>query len=859
MPVRSPQLGVTAVAFVLWALAAALWTTPLVQQPHGLGSATHVPWWAMAGVVAACELVVLHIQVRREAHAISLSELAMVLGLFFTTPQELVLARALGGLVIFIGKRRQAPLKVFFNASLYVAETVLALAVFHALSGDSAQIDPHRWFGAAAATATAGILSGLAVTCVIALMDGELHPRDLLIEPVRGAVSGVAVTVIALVAAHALDQQPLAAAPLAVSITLLVLGWRAYTGLSDRHLSLERLYRFSHVVGSTPEVDDILTGVLQHAREVLRSEHADIVFISSLAGQAPVHVDTDPGGMLRRRELNAEEATDPLWTAVVEDGTPLLVPRGTRDAGMRAFLAGRGLRDGVVAPLRGDAGIVGTILVGNRMGEVRTYHDDDLQLLMTVANHASMALRNGQLVHRLRHDALHDMLTGLPNRTALGRALATAVSDVRTGRLPGACVMVMDLVGFKQVNDTFGHHLGDLLLKEVGARMAAVVGPAGTFARLGGDEFAAVLPGIHDAHEALRRAQAVQASLEEPVTLEGIDVEVGVSIGVATAPDHGADGHLLMKRADAAMYEAKSSGEGPQLYQASLDAGDSPERLAMVAELRQGVATGQLEVHVQPQAQLSDGAVVGAEALVRWRHPKHGLLFPDEFIPLAERSGVIRQLTSIVLEQAVEACGQWWSRGQELTVAVNVSARNTLTDELVDQVQELLSRHELPAGALTLEITESSIIRDPVRTAEVLDRLHALGVRLSIDDFGTGYSSLSYLRMLPVQEVKIDKSFVMTMERETEDATIVRSIVDLAGNLGLLVVAEGVEDDPTWRVLAKMGCDIAQGYHLAPPMPLADFPAWVEARRRTAVPEPRPGRPGQVIQETTARRYVVRG
>jgi diguanylate cyclase (GGDEF)-like protein len=846
---RAPRTGrwapertrVPALSLALAALAGALWLLPVTREVVPTSHDPRIPWWLLVVVVVGCEVVAMHIQVRREAHAISLNELAVVVGLFFATPVTYLVARTLGSLVVSVGIRRQTPVKVLFNVSLDLAETALALLVFHAVLGPGTHIGLRAWAAVAAATVAVGILAAFAVTMVIAIVDGELHPRDLWVEPVRGVLSSLAITAVGLVAVHALAGEPIAAVPLAASTLLLLLGWRAYSGLSERHLSLERLYRFSHVVSSTPEMDDILAGVLQQAREVVRAEHADVVFVSSVPGQLAVRVDTDQGGALRRRPLTHAESRDELWNDVVR-GEPLLVPRGVRDPQARAFLAGRGLRDAVVAPLRGEAGILGTILVGNRMGEVRTFDADDVQLLETVANHASMALRNGQLVHRLRHDALHDTLTGLPNRAALHRTLDAGTSDVRAGRSGGLSVLVLDLVGFKQVNDTFGHHLGDLLLKEVGVRMAGVIGGAGTFARLGGDEFAAVLPGAPDPADALLTARAVQATLEEPVTLEGVDIEVGVSIGVATSPAHGTDGHLLLKRADAAMYEAKSSGEGPRLYEAGLDDVESPARLALVAELRQGISAGLLEVHVQPQARLRDGVVVGAEALVRWRHPRHGLLGPDEFIGLAERSGLIRPLTTVVLGNAIAACGLWWSQGRGLSIAVNLSARSTITDETVDIVAELLAAHELPAHALTLEITESSIIRDPVRAAAVLGRFHELGVRLSIDDFGTGYSSLSYLRRLPVQEVKVDKSFVSTMVTQPEDATIVRSIVDLAANLGLAVVAEGVEDDETWDELAAMGCDLVQGYGLAMPMPMADFPAWLDAYRplpdRSAPPAP---------------------
>ena len=832
VPVLS--LALLAAAGLLW------WLVPLTRRAVPTSDDPGIPWLLLVAVTVGCEVVALHIQVRREAHAISLDEIGVVLGLFFASPEEYLAARLCGSLLISVAWRRQQPQKVLFNVALDLAETMVALLVFHAvLGGHGSEVDLRAWLAAGAVAIALGVLSSTAVTCVIAIVDGEVHRRDLWFEPLRGAVSSLAIMAVGLVAVHALHRQPQAGIPLAGSAVLLLLGWRAYSALSERHLSLERLYRFSHVVSSTPEMDDILAGVLQHAREVLRAEHADVVFMSSVQGQAPVHVDTDPGGALRRRPLSADEAGDPLWARVAAGTAPLLVTRGTREADGRAFLARRGLRDAVVAPLRGEAGIVGTILVGNRLGEVRTFDGDDVQLLETVANHASMALRNGQLVHRLRHDALHDTLTGLPNRAALHRTLNAEVSNVRSGRAGGVSVMVMDLVGFKQVNDTFGHHVGDLLLREVGIRMAAVVGAAGTFARLGGDEFAAVLPGVAEPAVALEIARAVQAALEEPVSLEGVDVEVGVSIGVSTSPAHGTDGHLLMKRADAAMYEAKGNGEGPRLFDAGLDADESPERLALVAELRQGIGAGQLEVHVQPKARSADGDVVGAEALVRWRHPRHGLLFPDEFISLAERSGLIRPLTNTVLAEAIAACGQWWSQGDRLSIAVNLSPRSTLTDETADVVADLLRENDLPPHALTLEITESSIIRDPVRAAAVLQRFHELGVRLSIDDFGTGYSSLSYLRQLPVQEVKIDKSFVSTMMSQPEDATIVRSIVDLGTNLGLAGVAEGVEDDATWTELAAMGCDLVQGYGLAMPMPMADFPAWLDAHRARAVPAPR--------------------
>jgi diguanylate cyclase (GGDEF)-like protein len=789
---------------------------------------TRLTWWMLALLVVACELVYLTVQVRREAHAISLVELATVVGLFFASGTDFVLGRLVGGLAVFVLWRRQSLVKIAFNTGLYAAETVVALGLFHLLRGGGDAVDPRSWLAALAATAVMSVIASVAVTAAIALTDGGVRWADLGTEVVRGVTTSAWVTAVALVAVHALDDDPVAAVPLAVSLGSLLLGWRAYSALSERHLSLERLYRFSHAVSSTPEVDEILEGVLQHAREVMRGGYAEVIFVSSEAGHQPLRIDSvGDAGALHRIRLSEEEAAEPIWRSVMAGGVPRLVPRGDRSA--RAFLDHRGIADAVIAPLRGDAGIVGTILVGDRLGELMHFDADDVQLLETVANHASMALQHGRLVDRLRHDALHDSLTGLPNRSLLQREVVQALSDTRAGRSRGMTLMIMDLHGFKQVNDTFGHQLGDLLLQEVGVRISSALGGQGMLARLGGDEFAAVLPGVADTIRATEVAANIQAALERPIGIDGVDVEVGISIGVAVAPEHGTDGHTLMKRADAAMYDAKQNGTGVNLYEAGLDADDSPEQLALVHELRQGIATGQIEVYVQPQMSLETGRVTGAEALARWRHPRHGMIFPDVFIPLAERTGLIRQLTIEVLEQSVAACGRWRRAGLRLGMAVNVSARASFNTELVETVQRLLVRHGVPPEALTLEITESSVIRDPVRTGEVLARLHHLGVRLSIDDFGTGYSSLSYLRQLPVQEVKVDKSFVMTMRDEPDDAAIVRSIVDLGGNLGLDVVAEGVEDEPTLDELRRMGCTLMQGFFLSPPMPLPGFEIWLAA------------------------------
>jgi diguanylate cyclase (GGDEF)-like protein len=520
---------------------------------------------------------------------------------------------------------------------------------------------------------------------------------------------------------------------------------------------------------------------------------------------------------------------------VVDEGSPLLITRGTRDADERHWLDAQAAREAVAVPLRGGAGILGVLVVTDRLGDVRSYAEDDVRLLETVANHASVALQNGKLIDQLRHDATHDSLTGLPNRGALQRQLAAALAEVADGRSEGAAVMILDLDGFKDVNDTLGHQQGDQLLVEVGARLSSVVGPVGVVARLGGDEFAILLPGTGDHDRAVRIGRRLLRALEQPVPLDGLEIEVGGSLGLAMAPEHASEAAALLKRADIAMYDAKSSTGGLRMYEPDRDSED-PRRLMLVSELRSALHAGRIDVHVQPQATLVGAglsAEIGAvEALVRWHHPELGAVPPEEFVPVAERSGLVGVLTTRVLDRSLAAVADWRRAGVDVSIAVNLSTRSLHDADLVDEVRRLLRRHGVPAGRLTLEVTESSVMADPARAIALLHQLRALGVRLSVDDFGTGYSSLSYLKSLPVDEVKIDRSFVGGLASQVEDVAIVRAIVDLGHHLGLKVVAEGVEDQPTWDLLQEMGCDLVQGWHLSRAMPVDDLVPWLRSYSR---------------------------
>lgn len=377
---------------------------------------------------------------------------------------------------------------------------------------------------------------------------------------------------------------------------------------------------------------------------------------------------------------------------------------------------------------------------------------------------------------------------------------------------------IMDLDNFKSINDTLGHYIGDQLLKQVGERLRSEIGPGSFVVRLGGDEFALLLPNTLE-EQAIQIAKQIITSLEKPFLLEGQSFAIGQSIGIALYPDHGHDIETIMRRADIAMYSAKRAGKnGYALFSDVLET-SGLSSIQLMGDLKDAIDHDRLMLHYQPKVDMETASMVSAEALVRWNHPKHGVIPPDTFIPLAEETGLIKALTNWVMNEAMKQCRAWKNQGNNICVAVNLSARSLQDLELPNEVNNLLMKWGISPSNLILEITESFIMADPYRALEVLTRLHKLGISLSIDDFGTGYSSLSYIRKLPVQEIKIDKSFVTDLVNNKNDVIIVRSIINLAHNLGLKVVAEGVETEEILQMLTELGCNSAQGFYLCKPVP----------------------------------------
>jgi diguanylate cyclase (GGDEF)-like protein len=433
------------------------------------------------------------------------------------------------------------------------------------------------------------------------------------------------------------------------------------------------------------------------------------------------------------------------------------------------------------------------------------------------------------LARRREGEALHDGLTGLPNRALFGLRV-NRLCDTVAETAPAGCaaVMLLDLDHFKEINDTLGHHIGDELLKAVADRLRASLRPGDTVARLGGDEFAVLAVELDDERDAVAVGERILAALAEPFSIDDVRLDVEGSLGIALHPTQGDRMDLLLRKADIALYAAKVERACVRLYDPLQDP-HTLERLALATDLRAGLGQGQLFLHHQPKVDARTGQVLGFEALVRWQHPQHGVLMPDEFLPVVENTGLIGPLTFEVLDMALAAVADWRRAGHDLSVAVNLSVRHLTDLSLPAHIADRLRAHGVPPEALVLEVTETLIMTDPGRAVGVLALLRELGIGLAVDDFGTGYSSLAYLRRLQVDELKIDKSFVLQLAASEDDAVIVRSTIELGHNLGLRLVAEGVEDQASLDLLCGWGCDVVQGYFISRPMPGDAVLPWLAA------------------------------
>jgi diguanylate cyclase (GGDEF)-like protein len=796
-----------------------------------------IPAWVIALLAIVGALMVFDVEFRSETYTFTFAELVLVLGLFFATPLGLLVGR-LGGELFFLTVRERQPLrKLVLNLSAFFAETVVLLMVQQALLPEMEAREPLAWLVALTAVVAAELVGYAAVASAVRWHGGPLTFHSIL---QIGLVTAPANTSLTLVICVLLDVEPLAVPLLGGVAVFLLITYRSYSSLRQRYESLSLLYDFTHLVSGAREPDEVLDAMLTQAKDLLRGERAEFWLLTGVDTYQR-HVVDDRGHASERLVIPAGLGAliDPGFAARRD---AVVIVRDDSSVPSQAVLADLDARDALLAPIvEGDA-LIGFVVVANRLSDIYTFVPQDGRMFGTLASHAGVALQNGRLIRRLHeqasqreHEALHDSLTGLPNRVLFGERLASRFDA--SGRDADLAIALMDLDGFKEINDTLGHQSGDRVLVEVARRVRAVIDESTLAARLGGDEFALLArPGVSRV-ELEESCRSIRDAIVAPMEIDGIRVAMGVSIGLAVAPHDGDNAETLMRRADVAMYAAKSGrGSGVCFYDAEQDE-NTPRRLALGSDLRSAIEQGQLRPVFQPKISLRTGRVVGVEALCRWDHPTHGLIMPDEFIPLADKIGVSGDLTEFMLSSSLRLVERWQTAGHDWGAAINVSMHNLLDDDLVGIVRRLLETSGARPGSITLEITETHVMSDTDRTTRALDELAELGVRLSIDDFGTGYSSLAYLQRLPVDEVKIDKGFVQVLASDRGADAIVRSVLDLARNLDLWVVAEGVEDAEARDRLSDLGCEEAQGYYFAKPMSAAEVEEF-DARtdRRLATP-----------------------
>ena len=799
-------------------VGATIHVTAVLPLAQSSDRGVSVPWLVAVTIgFFLAQKYVVHLRLGGEAFAFSMMEIPLVLGLYFVRPDLLLAARLVGGVAAYAWQRK-SPRKAAFNSALFVLETSAAVAVWNFVVGSADPVSPVGWLATGLAVLCTGVISSTLVSGVIVIATGEL-PGSLEEVFSLGQLGDLANAAFALVGVYILSTDWRAVWLLGVVTAVLAVAYRSYEGARSRSESLEQVNRFTQMVGRDVEVDAVVRSVL--------TEVAAAFDVRTVQLRLCRPFEADEDWTLTGDAIEHESSSLVDVLAEHAEGGTVLVPRNPRSAELAAILRAEHVRDCLMVPLRSVGQVAGSLVVADRFSEVAPFTSADVNQLQALANHAAVALENAVRAEMIisqaeqrEHEAMHDELTGLANRRLFARRL-----EDRLATSP-ASLLLLDLDRFKEVNDTLGHEVGDRLLRVVAERISEA-SPAGSLvARLGGDEFAVLLPDADD-FDARACATLLREALARPMVLGGFSVAIDASVGVA-AGGAGETAVTLLRWADLAMYDAKQSRVGLEVYRPELDQQDS-SRLGLLADLRIAVSTGTLEVAYQPKMDILTSRVVGVEALARWNHPVLGPIPPDEFIPLAEHSTLITPLTMLVLRRALEEAVRWRATVGDFSVAVNISPRSLLDPGFVNEVARELARVDLPPGALILEITETNLMTDPERAIKALHRLRAIGVRLSVDDLGTGYSSLAYLQRLPVDEIKIDRSFLTAFHDPSAQA-VVGTIVDLGHRLGKQVVAEGVEVSASLDALRQLGCDCAQGYWIARPMPAGDLTRFLEGK-----------------------------
>ncbi len=793
------------------------------------------PWWLSLSVLAmlfACtEVFAVHLRIRADAHSFSLTELPLGLGLIFAPPWILIAAQLLGAGSALAVHRKQGPLKLLFNTGVFAITTVTAIGVFHALVSTWQPFRPAIVLAAILALLVEAALATLLVFAVISISAGSWRLVDLRSGMTFGMLTATFTTSLAGIASIVVASSPGLAWLLLVPITGTYLANWAYTTQRRRNEGLDFLNHATQLLNRSTELDEALIELLCHACETFNVAVAEIVYLPDPEKDA-VCVRVEHGSFVAASAASAERSA--LALDVVAPGKarllrPEVAPEDTR------LLAALDFRNAVLAPMRGEHRMLGALIVADRLSQVVDFDANDVRLADTLAGQTAVALENGRLEQsleqlrileaRLTEQALHDPLSGLANRTLFRDSLRALIE--LHGGMRGA-VLFIDLDDFKTVNDSFGHAVGDALLVEVANRLRRCVSDPDLTARLGGDEFAVLLTGS-DGDDGSATALRILSELEQPARVQGYELEIRASVGIARI-DPKSDPEAIMRNADTAMYVAKAEGKHRAVEFESSMFESNIERFNLQSEIARALTSAQFVAWFQPIVKLAEPALVGAEALVRWKHPTRGVLAPDDFLGVAEQTGLIVEIDRSILDQA---CA-WLARvdvrypGLVPSVSVNLSPRHFKDHEIVAVVRAALERHALTPDRLCIEVTENLMSDRADEATEVLTLLDELGVSLSLDDFGTGYSSLSYLQSFPVDNIKIAKAFIDDLDTSPSQRAFAKAIMALADALEKTVIAEGVERPEQLELLRGFGCSAGQGYYFGRPMEETTFLTWAQ-------------------------------
>lgn len=771
------------------------------SDPGVLHPKLFLPWYALVPVYVLFSHLTVDFEFRKEARSVALTQLPLTVGVALLDPKLHLLAFFLAALIDSLIVRRQQLRKIPYNLGSAVLAVGLPTFAVH-LTGPSVAPGPALWGGLVIGLLLSDLTSQMALLAILRSI-GVPTPRQQVLAPLAfGAMSTSVFASLSIVAVTAMWTTAWSLVVVAVLGLGLTYAYRVHRRLFAQQRSTERLFEFVRDLGPLDVDSDRADDVLDQVRVLLHANTLDLALTT--------------GNNQAWRHLMAFEGDAPRDVTALDQ-----VAHDVATSGSAAIEVGGA--DRMTVPLLGMSSIMGALSVHDRLGSVRGFDMGDLRLLETVATELVTALERGRLLHDLGRAATTDQLTGFPNLGEVTHQLDRLL-DAGTGIV----VAAVAVDSFREVNDTLGHQVGDDLLVEVSRRLRLSY-PNAILGRIGGGRFAVAVPAPDAGSDPSMFGLGIRAQVEGGAQLGPIGTHVRLSVGCATAPEHGADGATLVRRAETAMYSARHVHGGPVLWEPAYEV-QGQRRLAVVMALREALSSGAIGVAFQPKLDARTGVVTGVEALARWTHPALGSIRPDEFIPLAEASGLMGPLTSTILRQSLTACKGWQRCGGGVGVAVNVSAETVLDASFVTEVAAALTATDISPGLLTIELTESVLVGDPILATERINELRAHGVRLSVDDFGTGYSSLTYLKGLPVDEVKIDKGFVDAVTSDAGDRAVIRAVVDIAHTLGLRVVAEGVGQEDQHLLLGELGVDEIQGYLHARPMPALEMAAWLRRR-----------------------------